>query len=273
MKIKKLVHIILDEEKHEDGKAEGTMTLTFTEATIEEILRFSQAAAKFRDRFEAKLVPHAADTHKKGGQVKWDIPFTYAGDRKAYQKWWKICKTLNMKYPEALAEMERRSKEKAAKSDPERQDEPADPPGQPAQKESPVQYSVEELQPGDHGTVEKPAAGPQPANEGAEPSPSGNNSHKHPVVRKTDMRQKPPAQKKPHKPSKPGKKEPIKSAFGFTEGDSVKMISGPAAVPGIGTVIGFSDNPMHIRKIQMKWFNNIRWCKPDQLELVKREEE
>jgi hypothetical protein len=257
MKIKKLVHITLDEEKHEDDKAEGTMTLIFTEATPEDILHFGRAVGKFIDRFGAKQVPHPAGDNKGRGPYKWGIPFKYADDRKAYQKRWKICKTLNMKYPQAVEEIARREQEKAAKSDPKVKEQPADPPGQPAQKESPVKQSVVELQPGDHGTVEEPAADPQPI---------AQTPVKQPAAKKH------PPKKDPRKPGNLDKKEPVKSAFGLTVGNSVKMISGPEAVPGIGTVIGFSGNPLHTRKIQVKWFNNIRWLKPDQLELVKKEE-
>ncbi len=242
MKIKKVVHVILDEEKNEEGMVDGKLILDFTGATIKQVLQFSKAAAVFRDRFEAKLLPKAAGTGNKRELNKWGIPITAAEDKKAYMKAWHMCKTLGLKYAEALPVWQKREQERAAKRGKKQQDPPADPPQPPA---------------GSGGPAPAPAGSPPPVK-------------KPPVKRPAAA--KPPEKKTPREPRKPGKKEPVKSAFGFTIGDKVKQISGPEALPGVGEITGFSDKPEHTRNIQVKFINHVRWLGAGQIEVVKKAE-
>lgn len=257
MKIRNIVHIILDEENKNKDLAEGKLVLGFTDATIPEVLKLSQAAAKFRDKFVEKLEQKVTGKVKGAPRNKWDIPESLKSDHKGYQRAQYICRTLGMKYPQALLEWTKRKKKGAKKGDTKQQpvalDPPVDPPVEPAEAPKPGE------QPGDAGAPDAGTPGGQPA--AAKPPATGRQGTGKRPVRKT-----------PREPSPPRKMEPRKSMNGFTVGDQVKQIAGPEAIPGTGEIIGFSEKPGYTRNIQVKFLHHTRWLSKDQLQIVKKAE-
>lgn len=238
MKIKKQVNIVLDDEKNKDETCDGTIILAFTGATIKEILCISSALKDL----VANLVQDLKLSKKEAGDNSPSLPRVERDRNKKGSYRGRL--QIPVRYQDDKVEYMRCYAICRAFN-------------------MPYPEALKKMNGQGKGAVTKsdPEVPDIPAD------PQGNSVQKEKTVRQP-VEKKPPAKKRTSPSKQPADPPEPKSMYGFTVGDKVHQISGSNPLPGTGTVIDISDRGETTGKIEVKFFNNIRWLLPDQIERI-----